>query len=69
MQIVAFRATPERHRKLLMLAKGERTTVTEILNRLIDNAPVELVEQVTPVLVLSKSNVQAQVPPASTDTC
>lgn len=60
--MMTFRATPDRRKRLLMLAQGEGTTITDVLNRLIDSAPVVPVERVTTGLALvEKNNSRAQV--------
>jgi hypothetical protein len=54
--MMTFRATPDRRKRLLMLAQGEGTTITDVLNRLIDDARVEPVERVTRGLALVEKN-------------
>lgn len=50
--MMGFRATPERRSKLLSLAQGEGVTVTEVINRLIDDAQVKPVQRVATGLAL-----------------
>ncbi|MCL4863790.1 MAG: hypothetical protein KJZ93_30570 [Caldilineaceae bacterium] len=42
--LIAFRATPDQRRKLERLATGERTTISGILAKLIDNQPVQPIQ-------------------------
>ncbi len=49
--LVAFRATPDRYNKLIMLAFGHGTTITDVLNQLIDDVPVEEVTMQALILV------------------
>ncbi len=54
-QIVGFRATEEQRQKLELLALGEATTITGVLVRLIDRAPVSTVEVKRNGLVLREN--------------
>lgn len=54
--LIAFRATPEQRRKLELLARGEGTTISGVLTRLVDAQPVQPVRVVRDGLAMSTNS-------------
>lgn len=54
--LIAFRATPEQRRKLELLARGEGTTITGVLRKLVNERPVRPVRVRISGLALAINN-------------